>query len=178
MGDTLVTPAAAVHEWRNDYYGFYRSIRFEVHAKVSRDPITGAYKYYRKVLQSNGTFAESIDSFPITTLRRRSYYCDRSIIDPNGSLVRYTFNELEDFTVYVAPSSTPVKTGMFPPSAPYPIVVESLAIKLDRNCTPITPFTSLIRTTVKLNDSGYQLTKFPWMDFDYAWPPALFKDEK
>ena len=178
VGDTQVFPAAAIHEWRNDYYGYYRDIYFEVHMKVERDPYFGVLKFTRKVKNADGTVTTSNEPFMVSAIRRRSFRCDRSIVDANGKQVKYIFNELEGFSICVTHASSPVKTGMFPPGPPYPIVVESAANKLDRNCTPVAPFSPLIRTTAYLNSSGFVVVKFPWMDFDYAWPPALFKDEK
>ena len=71
-----------------------------------------------------------------------------------------------------------MKSGLFPPGAPYRIVLETSADKIARNCDPISPFTGTFRTTVDLGNSGTVIGKFDWVDYDYAWPVACWGEEK
>ena len=176
-GKTTVTPGYALHNWRNDSYGWYSNIQFGKHKKVSRFIATGVYAYEYKVLQPDGTYKIDTNPFANDVLKRLSYQCNLSTTNANGALEKTIFNELEEFTVIVFHAAPVVKSGLWPPSAPYPIQIKCDADKLKRGCTEITPYHRGFTTEVGLYDSGYSLTQIGFVNYQYSWPPIVWCGE-
>jgi hypothetical protein len=109
-GKTTLYPGYALHSWRNDYYGYYRNIKFVNHGRITRNPSNGDYQYELRSILLDGTGTISRDSFPLNYLRRREYRCDQSIPavgwEPE---VKFVYNELEDFVLAFFHASPPQK---------------------------------------------------------------------
>ncbi len=175
-GKTVLSPALAVHSWRNDYFGYYSNIKFATHGRITRNPFTGDYIYEFRELQPNGTYTVSDKTFPLKYLRRRNYRCDRSTKAFEGVPAKQTiYNELEDFVVALYHASPPVKTGFNPPKAPYKFIARTDAVSLPNNCNPIDPLSVEVDCKVILGkDWGTVYERFPLVDFEYAWPPSVW----
>ncbi len=178
-GKTTLNPALLVHSWRNDYYGYRSNIKFGTHGRISRNQFTGDYIYELRTLKPDGTYSLSKDVFPVNVLRRRNYRCDRSA--PAFEWVpaqKHIFNEIEDFVVALYYASPPVKTGLRPPGAPYKFIARTGAERISKNCNSIDPFSGVVDCDVSmLNDWGIVYERFPFIDFEYAWPPSVWGEK-
>lgn len=177
-GKTTLSPAYAVHRWRNDYYGYYANKPFGHHGRVDRDPILGTLEFYKKYQMSDGSFRESKDPFSIQFLRRRNFSCDRSTIDSTGSVTKDIVNELEDFSIILWHNTPPQKTGIFPPGQPYKFNVRTDGEKINSNCNSIQPFNKTWETAGTIGDYGSVIVKLPGVDYQYVWPFLVWGEEK
>jgi hypothetical protein len=178
VGKTTLSPAYAVHMWRNDYYGYYANKPFAHHGRVDRDPILGSIEFYKKYQLSDGSVRESKDQFPINFLRRRNFSCNRSTTDSTGSLTKDIVNELEDFSIILWHNTPPQKSGVFPPGQPYKFLVRTEGEIITQNCNVIQPFTRIWEATGTIGDYGSFITKLPGVNYQYAWPPLVWGEEK
>ena len=177
-GKTTLSPALVVHSWRNDYYGFYGNVKYGYYGRITRNPLTGDYKYELRSLQSDGTCSVSDNVFPLLYLRRRNYRCDLSKTSEGVPVQKFIYNELEDFVVALYHASPPVKTGLRPPGAPYKFIARTGAERISKNCNPIDPFSGVVDCDVSmLNDWGTVYERFPFIDFEYAWPPSVWGEK-
>jgi hypothetical protein len=177
-GKTTLSPAYAVHMWRNSYYGYYANIPFAHHGRVDRDPILGSLEFYKKYQLSDGSFRESKDQFPLNFLRRRNFSCNRSTVDSTGALVKDVVNELEDFSIILWHNAPPQKTGIFPPGQPYKFIARTSGEKIASNCNSIQPFTKEWETSGTIGDYGSVIVKLPGVDYQYEWPLLVWGEEK
>jgi hypothetical protein len=177
-GKTTLSPAYAVHMWRNDYYGYYANKPFAHHGRVDRDPILGSLEFYKKYQLSDGSFRESKDQFPINFLRRLKFSCDRSTTDSTGSLTKDIVNELEDFSIILWHNTSPKKSGFFAPGQPYKFLVRTEGERITPNCNGIQPFTRIWDATGTIRDYGSFITKLPGVNYQYTWPPLVWGEEK
>jgi hypothetical protein len=175
---TTLSPAYAVHMWRNDYYGYYANRSFANHGRVDRDPILGVVKFYKKYQYTDGSFEESKDEFSLLYLRRRSFSCNRSTVDSTGALIKDVVNELEDFSIIMWHNVPPQKTGPFPPGPPYRFVAQTSAERIVRNCNPIQPANLVFEAASTIGDYGYVTAKFHRLDYEFAWPLHVYGEEK
>ena len=177
-GKTTLSPAYALHMWRNDYYGYYANKPFGHHSRVDRDPVLGTLEFYKKYQMTDGSFRESKDQFSIQFLRRRDFSCNRTTTDSTGSLTKDIVNELEDFSMILWHATPPQKSGLFPPGQPYKFLVRTDGEKITRNCIGIQPSTKIWETTGTIGDYGSFITKLPGVDYQYTWPPLVWGEEK
>jgi len=175
---TTLSPAYAVHMWRNDYYGYYANKRFANHGRVDRDPILGFVEFYKKIQYTDGSFEESRDPFSILFLRRRNFSCNRSTVDSTGALIKDVVNELEDFSIIMWHNVSPQKTGPFPPGPPYQFIAKTSGERIVRNCNPIQPNNIPFEASGTIGDYGYVTAKFHRVDYEYAWPILVIGEEK
>ena len=177
-GKTVLSPALVVHSWRNDYYGYYANIKFGTHSRINRNPFTGDYIYELRTLKPNGTYSVSDNVFLVKHLRRRNYRCDLSKTSEGVPEQKFIYNELEDFVVALYHASPPVKTGFRPPGAPYKFIARTGADRISKNCNSIDPFSGVVDCDVSmLNDWGTVYERFPFIDFEYAWPPSVWGEK-
>lgn len=177
-GKTTLSPALVVHSWRNDYYGFYGNVKYGYYGRITRNLLTGDYKYELRSLQSDGTCSVSDNVFPLLYLRRRNYRCDLSKTSEGVPVQKFIYNELEDFVVALYHASPPVKTGLRPPGAPYKFIARTGADRISKNCNSIDPFSGVVDCDVSmLNDWGTVYERFPFIDFEYAWPPSVWGEK-
>jgi len=175
-GKTTLYPGYALHSWRNDYYGYYRNIKFVNHGRITSNPSNGDYQYELRSILLDGTGTISRDSFPLNYLRRREYRCDQSIPavgwEPE---VKFVYNELEDFVLAFFHASPPQKTGFYAPNAPYRVIARTGMEKISGNCNPLKPWSGEGEChAILFDDWGTVYERFPFINFQYAWPPSVW----
>jgi hypothetical protein len=176
-GKTTLYPGYALHSWRNDYFGYYRNIKFANHGRITRNPLTGDYKYELRILKPDGkTYSVSNETFPMLFIRRREYRCDQSIPavgwEPE---VKFVYNELEDFVLAFFHASPPQKTGFYAPNAPYRVIARTGMEKIRGNCDPLKPWSGEVEChAILFDDWGTAYERFPFINFQYAWPASVW----
>jgi hypothetical protein len=93
-------------------------------------------------------------------------------------LVKDVVNELEDFSIILWHNAPPQKTGVFPPGQPYKFLVRTEGEIITQNCNVIQPFTRIWEATGTIGDYGSFITKLPGVNYQYAWPPLVWGEEK
>jgi hypothetical protein len=169
VGSTTVTPSYALIQWRRDISGYYHSGYYETHYMCNRSVGTGTYIFSTRNMLANGTFSASSDPFLINVFDRLNYNCNQDWYAPDGALILDNASVIANFTVMVWTSSL-VKTGIYPPSAPYSGWLMSDGVRIPDTCNPVNPVTITFKTPVSLYDSGYSRVQVGWVNYSYSWP--------
>ena len=163
--------------WRMDSSGFYANVYLDTHWRVDRSVVTGEYTYLYRNLRGNGTYYVSKDPFPVGCVQRLNYYCDRSVFNPDGTVVLFTSTVTREFEIAVWVAQLQ-KTGYFPPGAPYATQLKSTATELQTSCRSLSkPEVRETRKGLQLNDTGYVIVKMALVSYDYSWPMLCWVGE-
>jgi hypothetical protein len=174
---TTVTPAYAINMWRMDTSGDYGNMHLDTHWRADRSIVTGVYTFQFRNLRWDGTYYVSKDPFPIDCVQRLSYYCDRSVVNLDGTVVPFTSTVTREFEIAVGVAQLQ-KTGFFPPGGPFSTELKSVATELQTSCKSLPR--REVRETRKgliLNDTGYVIVKMALMSYDYSWPMLCWVGE-
>lgn len=170
VGTTKVTPVYALHKWRKDDYGYYRSVYYYTQRRVEREPHTGAYLFKHRVWQFDGSWVEQTSPFSLGSVERKSYSCDLSTYDPwTGEMIDFNwYNTIMDFEVAVW-AGLIVKTGLFPPGQPYTAQLKSVAIQVQTTCSTPAAYSQEVRQPFQINDTSFVTSRMPLAHCDYSW---------
>lgn len=170
IGKTTVTPAHAINQWTRSHYGYYRNLPVGTRLRVQRD-LLGVYRYATDYMNLEGRWILAHrDPFPVDTLRIWNHSCDRSITNPDGTVVRFVTRIVENFEIAVWAANV-VRTGHFSPSGPFEAHLKSTTTALNPSCDPVPPTTSDVRSRAfDLPLSGTVRVQMPIVNRSYAWP--------
>lgn len=160
-GTTTVTPAYDIQNYLRHNRGVYGSRVWDIYEHMRRDAI-GVYHYWTRTLQSDGTYTTCRGVFPINELQRLNYRC---VLLPG----QFEYHELRDFSMVLWVAKVE-KTGLFPPSEPYPGWLKSRATRIADTCAPA-PY-SVFDTYAggALYESGRLTCKFLYLPHEYTFP--------
>jgi hypothetical protein len=160
-GETTVVPATSINRWRMIDKVHYFGIDSRTYRSVSRNHITGAFKYFFH--SKSGAYVEKHENpFIIEWIGRQSFRCDTY---GDGKAV---YSSLQNFNV-AARAASVTKTGAFPPGEPYDCAAKSFGFKLPSDCYQVAGGRNY-REPFKIYDSGHVVFQFDEVNVEYAWP--------
>jgi hypothetical protein len=164
IGSVTVTPAYALHTWRQDYSVQYGQCGYSEFKRVTRDPSTQVFLFHYFGVDCTGSGGESTDPFYVGYPSRLNYYCDLSS-PPNY----FTWVDTIDFRVAVWADSIQ-KTGFWPPSPPFETWLKTTAHELSSTCFGPAYGGQEVRKQVDLPENGIVVVAMPLVNYQYAWP--------
>ena len=178
VGRTHIQPAHALNVWQRYTYGTYGTHEdgspyyFGWKYSVQRNTVTGDYLYntYERNSYTGIWIWKHSDAFWVGDdsgrLARSTYTC----VPVPGS--PYVWNELELFSM-TAWAASVVKSGYFPPAAPYESYLKADVESVQYNCddSTFTPIYGTARSNrVNLADSGIVYVTMPTSQRKFAFP--------
>ncbi|MBM3883059.1 MAG: hypothetical protein FJ387_25640 [Verrucomicrobia bacterium] len=178
IGTTTIQPAHALHVWMWAAYGLYGThddgspYFFGMKLIVRRDPVTGNVHYRTSGRDSRTAewYFQHDDPFVVGDTKGRMARMTTTCVPTPGA--PYVYNIIENFSLTVWTASI-IKSGYFPPAAPYESYLKSDVESEKYNCDD-TDYTASFGTarshTIYLGDSGIQNVTMPIVQRKYAFP--------
>jgi hypothetical protein len=175
IGKVTYQNQCGIQNFSSQVWGYYRNVYYHVKKECVYDFTTKTYTYTTRTWKSDGvTYADDHTPYPLDPLTRRNYTCVQNQTDPNGDLIRFSWNGVEDFVIFVE-NKIVSQTGMFPYQGPFPFRVVSKVTPLQSNCTQqesTLPVSDYTQSTIALNQIVKGL-KFNLVNRQYGLPFAI-----
>lgn len=143
-GETRFTLNHSIDYWQVYFTGLYRSEPFGALYYFYYDPVTDEKHYTTRNYIPGTGYVEHHDTFTFASApARRLYFCgwSETVDDEDGNPVTllYEYETMEDHRLIFWASSF-TQSGLNPPAPPYNCYMETLANRLQSDCSAVVPY--------------------------------------
>ena len=174
LGHIAYTHSASVDSFTSYYYGYYHNNYFYKRWNFKVDQVTGQRFYETRTIKDDGSTDTDTTPFAISFLTRRSYRCDSSQTNEDGTVNKTVYNALETFT-FALHNNVVSESGVWPHKGPFAARVVFGVAPLAEDCVHVAsifPVSDYVLASVPKNGIVSGLT-CRLMNRQYTWTPDI-----